>query len=476
MYGAVSENLAHVIIVVDMSGAGDSFDAETEVQPRTELTTSLVRRQRSLVWSDAEGPHSILLDRRMIIGSSPHAPVRVADRAVSRVHAELELAEDGLWLRDLGSRNGTFVENVFCKVARLDDGARIRLGSTVLEVRPEQVAEQVPLWPHERFGELVASSEPMRELFMRISQYARSDAPVLVQGETGTGKELVARALHDASPRANGSFVVVDCAALPENLIETELFGHARGAFTGAVGARLGAFEAANGGTVFLDEIGELPLAMQPKLLRVLESKTVRRVGETEYRAVDVRFVSATHRDLQQFVASGAFREDLFFRLSVLPAYIPPLRTRPADIRLLLMHFLGQRAADVRLSATLLAEIEQHSWLGNIRELRSFVDRAAAIGPEAAWALTRGTDAPTTSKLRPPPPSAPALAQGESPVFPPVDTAVPFKVVREQWTDHLEREYLTKLIEAHGRNLAAMAAAAQLDRTYIRRLIQKHGL
>ena len=193
---------------------------------------------------------------------------------------------------------------------------------------------------------------------------------------------------------------------------------------------------------------------------------------QTEYRAVDVRFVSATHRDLQQSVASGAFREDLFFRLSVLPAFIPPLRARPSDIRLLLMHFLAQKGADVRLSASLLEDVEQHSWLGNIRELRSFVDRAVAIGPEAAWALSRGTEAATTSNAPPPP----AIAAAEASAFPPVDTAVPFKVVREQWTDHLEREYLRKLLETHGRNLAAMAAAAQLDRTYIRRLIQKHGL
>jgi transcriptional regulator with PAS, ATPase and Fis domain len=305
---------------------------------------------------------------------------------------------------------------------------------------------------------------------MRISNYARSDAPVLIQGETGTGKELVARALHDASPRAAAPFVVVDCAALPENLIESELFGHTRGAFTGAVGTRQGAIEEANGGTVFLDEIGELPLAMQPKLLRALESKTVRRIGETEHRRVDVRFVAATHRDLQQLVASGAFREDLFFRLAVLPATIPPLRARPADIPLLLQHFLVQRAwGSAPLPETLVAEVQEHPWLGNVRELRSFVDRLSSVGPEMAWALTRGTAATS------PPPSS-SDVRGDDARFPSVDVTIPFKTLRDDWNAHLEREYMRKLIELHGRKLPDLANAAQLDRTYVSRLIQKHRL
>ncbi len=451
----------------------DPFDSQTEVQSEVGLTTSVARRRKTVAWSDSTGSHTVTLEGRMIVGSSPHAPLRVADRAVSRVHAELEVAEDGVWLRDLGSRNGSFVEGVRIKLARVEDGARMRLGTTTLQLQLEHVNEHVPLWPHERFGDMVARSEPMRELFMRISQYARSDASVLVQGESGTGKELVARAIHDASPRASGPFIVVDCGALPEHLLEAELFGHTRGAFTGAVSSRAGAFEAADGGTVFLDEIGELPLAMQPKLLRVLESKTVRRLGEVQHRKVDVRFVSATHRDLQQLVASGGFREDLFFRLAVLPAFVAPLRARPADIPLLVMHFLRAKAPGLVVPGALLPELELHPWFGNVRELRSFVDRVATVGLETAWALTRGIQTEPRQTAVIPVPAPGPLPAGE---LPDVRVDLPFKELRELWTDHLEREYIRKLIAMHGRNLATLAAAAQIDRTYVRRLIQKHGL
>jgi two-component system, NtrC family, response regulator GlrR len=447
----------------------DEFDSQTEVQPNASLSTSVIRRTRTVAWTDADGAHEVRLEGRMILGSSQHAPIRVSDRAVSRVHAEIEVAEDGIWLRDLGSRNGSWVEGVLCKLARIEDGARLRVGNVTMQVRVEGESASVPLWPYDRFDDLVARSEVMRELFMRLSQYAHSDASVLVQGETGTGKELVARAIHRASPRSNGPLVVVDCGALPENLLETELFGHVRGAFTGAQSTRVGAIESADGGTVFLDEIGELPLAMQPKLLRVLESKTVRRIGETEHRNVDVRFVSATHRDLQQLVASGAFREDLYFRLSVLPVHVPPLRARPVDIPLLVAHFLRERAPNVVLSPELEQEIARHVWLGNVRELRSFVDRVTTIGPDAAWALTRGDVAAQSARTAPP---VPRLGSD----LPEVRIDVPFKELRETWTDHLEREYVRKLIEQHGRNLATLAAAAGLDRTYVRRLIQKHSL
>jgi len=197
------------------------------------------------------------------------------------------------------------------------------------------------------FPRLVGSSPAMRDLFARLHRLAFSEASVLVQGETGTGKELVARAVHDASPRAGGPFVIVDCGAIPESLLEGELFGHAKGAFTGASGARKGVIEAADGGTLFLDEIGELPLTMQPKLLRVIESRSLRRLGEPAYRPVNVRFISATHRDLRLMVNERGFREDLYFRLSVLPITIPPLRERPADIPTLVEHFLaGTPAAD----------------------------------------------------------------------------------------------------------------------------------
>jgi len=299
---------------------------------------------------------------------------------------------------------------------------------------------------------------------MQLTKCASSEASVLVYGETGTGKELVAQELHAASRRSTGPFVVVDCASLPENLLEAELFGHARGAFTGAAAARVGSIEAADGGTVFLDEIGELPLPMQPKLLRVLESRAVRRVGETEYRPINVRFVSATHRDLEVMVAQGQFREDLFFRLSVLPLRVPPLRERSHDIPLLLSHFLGGRTA-TPVDAATLDLVKTQKWPGNVRQLRSFAERVVALGLERATAMLKGTEST---------PEPSASAPSTSPLA--IDPSVPFKVVREQWVEHLERAYLEALIARVGRNAGTLAEAAGLDRSYINRLFRKHGL
>jgi transcriptional regulator with GAF, ATPase, and Fis domain len=311
----------------------------------------------------------------------------------------------------------------------------------------------IELWPESRFGGLIGGSVPMRELFAQMARVARTDAPVLILGETGTGKELAARAIHDASPRTAGPFVIVDCAALADNLIEGELFGHTRGAFTGAVAARAGSFEAASGGTIFLDEIGELPLAVQPKLLRALESQTVKRLGENEHRKVDVRLVAATHRDLRTMVNAGAFREDLYFRIAVLPLVLPPLRARPADVGALFRHFLNGRPPIVPISDS---ELGQMPWLGNVRELRNFAERAAIGAKEA----------------RPFDPAAPAPAPAETPVA----FEQPFKEFRERWLEHGEREYLRRLLDRAERNVAGAAEQAGLDRTYVYRLIRKHGL
>jgi transcriptional regulator with GAF, ATPase, and Fis domain len=297
----------------------------------------------------------------------------------------------------------------------------------------------------------------MRELYACLARVAESDAPVLLLGETGTGKELAARAIHAASRRAAQPFVIVDCAALSASLVEGELFGHARGAFTGAMVARAGSFEAADGGTIFLDEIGELPLAMQPKLLRALESRTIKRLGESEHRSIDVRLIAATHRDLGRLVNSGAFREDLYFRLAVLPLVLPALRARPSDIPVLYRHFLASRQPREPVSEQTLMEMP---WLGNVRELRNFVERVCAIGASGPIPLS----GPLTA-----PPEAPGSAS-------PISFQQPFKEFRERWIDHGEREYVRRLLERHGRNVAAAAEAAGLDRTYVYRLIRKHDL
>jgi transcriptional regulator with GAF, ATPase, and Fis domain len=302
----------------------------------------------------------------------------IDDPTVSRVHAELQFRDDGIWVRDLASRNGTYVQGVRVEGAQLTEGAKLRLGAAVVTVAlGTQPATEA--FPRDRFERLLGRSHAMKKLFARLDRAARTDATVLVLGETGTGKELVAESIHRASARRDRPFVVVDCGALHASLLESELFGHVRGAFTGASSDRLGAFEAAQGGTLFLDEIGEVPLELQPKLLRALEARTVRRLGETRVRTVDVRIVAATHRDLARSVAEGSFREDLYFRLAVLTVRVPPLRERLDDLPLLMESF---EAGPDLLSREHLAELRTRRFPGNVRELRNYVERATAFGIE----------------------------------------------------------------------------------------------
>jgi transcriptional regulator with GAF, ATPase, and Fis domain len=421
----------------------------------------LLRKHPHLTWSDSQGSHGTVVESRTVLGAAPGVDLVIPEPTISRIHAELDPRENGLWVRDLGSRNGTFVDGVRVESACVPERGRLRLGALELVVSYGPQASAVPLWAEPRFGPLVGASPPMRELFARLHRMAASDATVLVQGETGTGKELVACALHEASRRAGGPFVVVDCGALPETLLDAELFGHSRGAFTGATAARPGAFEAAHGGTLFLDEIGELPMALQPKLLRVLEARTVRRLGENEPRAVDIRFVSATHRDLRTMVNARAFREDLYFRLAVLPVTIPPLRERPSDVPVLAEHFLSPESRAL-LTPELAAELESRPWLGNVRELRNFIDRLTTLGAREALAVTPGavTPAPTRG----------------GPLLPAEWATLPLKEARERCVGQIEREYVEALLARHDHNVTAAAQAAGLDRTYLHRLLRKHRL
>jgi transcriptional regulator with GAF, ATPase, and Fis domain len=454
-----------------------------------------------LQWSEGDEPRSATLDRRCVLGSAPHCDIIVVDPTVSRVHAEIEPRNEGIWIRDLNSRNGTFVEGVRIESACVLHGFTIRVGSTdvVVDYRDAE-SKPIESWPSERFGPLVGRSQTMRELFATLARLAKLECSILIQGETGTGKELVARAIHQASGRASEPFIVVDCAALSESLIEAELFGHVKGSFTGAHQTRIGALEAADGGTVFLDEIGELPIAMQPKLLRVLESLTVRRIGESKHRNVDVRFLTATHRDLLSMVNRGEFREDLYFRLGVVPVRVPALRERAEDIGLLLRHFSD--GSSEWLTPSVLRVLENRPWRGNVRELRNFVARARAIGTAEAltvsndWADARepitavttlnprvlasikplpravSTMKPLGQDTTPPPsprtspamaPDAPALTQ-------------PYRAFREAWMGYGELAFLRSLLERHDNNVAAAAKEAGIDRTHMYRLMRKHGL
>ncbi len=434
---------------------------ETQASPDGPLlSASALRASPTLAWRDEQGTHTFTVRGRATAGSAQGVDLLVADRTVSRLHAELHVRAGGVWVRDLGSKNGTFIDGVLVEAGRVMPGGRVRLGSCELHVQPEPEAEPVELWPHRGFGPLVGVSTAMRELFARMATVSRSDVTILIQGETGSGKELVSRALHDGSARADGPFVVIDCAALAPSLLESELFGHAKGAFTGADRERKGAIEAANGGTLVLDEVGELPLAMQPRLLRVLEAHTVRRLGETDYRHVDVRVISSTHRDLARMVNAGTFREDLWFRLSVLPLVVPPLRERREDIPHLIAHFLGQPQCP--LSPAELQRLVERAWMGNVRELRNFVERLRALGFDEAVALEMDEGSRTPA----PPSPAPESVTAER----------PYKEAREEWLDRFERHYVRDLLERHGHNVAAAAQAAGLNRAYLYRLVSKHNL
>jgi len=320
----------------------------------------------------------------------------------------------------------------------------------------------VPLWHESRFHSLIGGSAQMRHLFDLINRFAQSDATVLIQGETGAGKELVADAIHQASPRRDGPFVVLDCSAIPEQLFEDQIFGHEVGAFTGAGKAVAGVFEAAHGGTLFLDEIGELPLDVQSKLLRAVETRKVRRLGSTKVVSSDVRLVAATNRDLATEVNRGTFRSDLFYRLSVARLSVPALKERREDIPLLIEHFLRQlsishRGRDPRLPDDFMQRAQRHAWPGNVRELRNAVERAILLPNHPAVQF-----------------ETPPKKEGEG--LGSVDIDVPFKEAKQKLVDEFDRRYLTALLEAHDNNISAAARAAGIERMSIYKMIRRLGL
>jgi DNA-binding NtrC family response regulator len=340
----------------------------------------------------ASGRSVVLGADPVVVGSDPTSALVIDDPHVSRRHAEITRnAEGSVVLRDLGSKNGTFVGRLAVKEVTLTSGAEIRLGTSTLrfevggeEGRLARLA-RAPLREEElagaptRFGPALGASPAMRRLFALLARLAPTDLTVTLTGETGTGKDVLARGLHQASARAAQPFVVFDCGAVAPSLIESELFGHEKGAFTGAVGDRRGAFERAHKGTLFLDEIGELSLDLQPKLLRALEHRSVRRVGGGEDRPVDVRIVAATNRDLEDQVRKRAFREDLFFRLMAATLHVPPLRDRKDDLPLLVTRFLEDAGKQMSAAPDTLEQLAGYDWPGNVRELKNVVSSAAAL-------------------------------------------------------------------------------------------------
>lgn len=349
-----------------------------------------------------EGPDAgltcALLGPSLQVGSDPGCELVLADPGVSRRHALLTREPEGVLVRDLDSTNGTFVDGVRAREAYLEVGVRLQVGATVLEVAP--AAESLVAFPRadeQSFHGLIGASEAMQEVFALIRQLAPTDLPVAVTGETGCGKELVARALHLAGPRADKPFLVLDCGAVVPELLPARLFGHQKGAFTGADADRPGILEAAEGGTVFLDEVGELSPEVQPNLLRALEARRVVRLGETRERPVDFRVVSATNRDLAAEATAGRFRLDLLYRLSCVTLRLPPLRERREDIPALAGHFLAECAARNGLAAPAVTDdgldaLRAHDWPGNLRQLRNVAETLCALGggrPVDAAAVTR---------------------------------------------------------------------------------------
>jgi transcriptional regulator with GAF, ATPase, and Fis domain len=412
------------------------------------------------------------------VGTHPSNEIVLNDPTVSRFHLRISMENQTCRVQDLGSTNGTFLQTEKSEPVRIRDAdaapnTSIRVGQSILHVR--EVApggnDEVPAWP--AFGSLLGTSLAMRRMFSVLEKISRADCNVLLQGESGVGKELVAAELVSHSPRKEAPFVVVDCGAISPNLVESQLFGHARGSFTGADRDRTGAFEAATGGTIFLDEIGELALDLQPKLLRVLENQEVRRLGETHARKVDVRVIAATNRDLEREVNKGRFREDLFFRLSVVTVTVPPLRERKGDIELLIQHFLellGSKQGDRLFTQEVIHELSQHDWPGNVRELRNYVERAVVL---------------ESTTIRPPPASRNGESVGgegssgagtTSMNVRAIDVGTPFKIAKEALIDDFERAYLQALLAWSGGNMSRAARHAGIDRMYLHRLVQRHGL
>jgi DNA-binding NtrC family response regulator len=326
---------------------------------------------------------SVEITSSLKIGSRPDSDLRLEDPTVSRKHAEISRTAEGFLLQDLGSTNGTFLNGVRVDRAYLRDGAVVTVGETSMVYSTGEDGalrgEQVP----SIFGQMVAVSEPMLKAFALLEGLAASDITVLIEGETGTGKELAARAVHDRSPRAGRPFVIFDCSTVPGQLMESELFGHTKGAFTGASEARPGAVEEAEGGTLFLDEIGDLPLDLQPKLLRLLDLKEFKRVGTSDRKIADVRFVAATNVDLEDQVRRDLFRRDLYFRISAARVTLLPLRERPKDIPALARHFLGTLSREQNRSLALkkdaLGALSKHPWPGNVREVKNLLETAVAL-------------------------------------------------------------------------------------------------
>jgi len=396
--------------------------------------------------------------RDTLIGTADDCSLVLRDLAVSPRHCLIRLTTKGFLLRDLGSGDGTRMCGHRVESAYLSPGATIAVGeSTIrfdLELGGTNESNQA-----ERWRRVLGRSSSMERLFAMLPRIAAADSTVLLEGETGTGKGLLAQSLHEASPRAQAPFITLDCAAISPTLVESELFGHEKGAFTGAHARRVGAFQAAEGGTLFLDEIGELPLELQPKFLRALEERQIKRIGSVESIRVDVRVIAATNRELRIEVERGRFRSDLFYRLNVVRVRIPPLRERAEDVPLLVSHFYAQFTGDPLAVAPpeLVAALVRQNWSGNVRELRSAVERAVLMNDPELWRDLA---------------MAPCDAEqgGNS------DLDLSFRAAKERAVTRWERAYIQMLLRETGGNISRAARVARMDRNHLRDLLRRYGI
>jgi transcriptional regulator with GAF, ATPase, and Fis domain len=405
------------------------------------------------------------------LGAMEDNDLVVNEETVSRYHCKVVQDQDGYVLVDLSSTNGTFINRVRIREAYLKSGCTVQLGK--VEIKFFFADEKVPVVPSqkERLGTLIGRNVKMREIYGIVEKIAPAGTTVIIEGETGTGKEVVAQTIHQLSPRSNGPLMVFDCGAVPENLIESELFGHEKGSFTGAIMTRQGLFEMAHAGTLFLDELGELSLDLQPKLLRALEQREIRRVGSSKSLKVDVRVIAATNRNLEEEVRAGRFRQDLFYRLSVVRILLPPLRERPEDIPILVDHFLTthsfNRAPDGSVKVTgidreALDLLAGYRWPGNVRELVNVIERAVSFsdGPQI-----QVRDLPDQIRLA-----------GTSAGVEAATGEVTFKEAKERWVSSFERDYIIALLKKNGGNISHAAREADIDRKYFRKLMRKYGV
>jgi len=446
-------------------------EMKPEVPIATRLAPGSVRPTNDftlLVLTGLASGQLLPIEKRVRVGKAPDNDLILPDDTVSRHHCELERRADVVWVKDLGSTNGTRIGGSKITEALAPPGSVLRFGEVEVVVRATPQKVDVLPSKEPKFGPAIGESLAMRTVFGMLERIAPTDGTVLLEGETGTGKDVLARAIHIASPRSKSPFIVIDCGAISYTLIESELFGHERGAFTGAVASRRGAFENAEGGTLFLDEVGELPIDIQPKLLRVLESREYRRVGGNKTMRADVRVVAATKRDLKREVERGKFREDLYFRLAVVPIVVPALRTRREDIRGLVHLFLQQSSQNdptlgpLSMADEAISALTAHDWPGNVRELRNVLERAVYLARAAGEAEVKLITLPA------------AADRGTD--FYSFQAGRSYRDTRTRFESEFERRYVKWLLGRHNGNISAAAREAQMDRKYLYDLAKKHGM